>query len=155
MKTAAQNFLNSVYRIDPVAKVRLKEAVAGVRMMTPLSAVKYGSWIEENNVWNTQIAQSQEASWTVNPQNVKIESRTPLVVSVYGEQKLKKLVGGAVTVETKQIVVPVTLMPDPEGRTERNFFTGFNVDAFGPEKVLSSTTEPQETFTVKTPPAQQ
>lgn len=152
MQVAAKSFLDSVYRIDPVARVRLREAAAGVRMMTPLSAIKYGTYVEENGIWNTQIAQSQQASWTVNDENVTLVSREPLVLSVYGEQRLKKVEGGATKVEVKQVAVPVTLMADPEGRTERNFFTGFNVDAFGPEKVLSFTTEVQDSFETKALP---
>jgi hypothetical protein len=154
MITAAKQFLNSVYLIDPVAKVRLKEAAAGLKMMTPLSAIKYGNYVEENRIWETQIAQSQSSSWVVKDENVKIESRNPIVVSVYGEQRLKKLEGGATKIEIKQVLVPVTLMADPEGRTERNFFTGFNPDAFGPEKVLSSSSEIQDSFTTKPQPAQ-
>jgi hypothetical protein len=158
MIACAMRFLKSVYEIHPIKEVRLQQASDGVKMMTPLSSVKYGTWLDDNNILERQISESQSSTWTVDENNIKIETNPngsiqPVVLQVYGEQRLKKVVGGATRIEVKQVLVPVTLVPDPDGRTERNIGTGFNVDAFGPEKVLSHTEHEQDTFTVTNQPA--
>lgn len=153
MIACAKKFLKSVYEIHPIKEMRLLQAADGVKMMTPLSSAKYGLWLDENKVLERQIGEQQSSTWTVSDENIKVERNPngtlhPVVVHVYGEQRLKKVVGGATRLVVKQVLVPVTLVPDPEGRTERSFGTGFNVDAFGPEKVLSHSEQQQDTFTV-------
>ena len=118
-------FVKALYRIDPATHA--SDIERALRMMVPLSAVKFAAYLKEQRVLDEQRAESWQTVWT--PQDISIDPVDPYTIHIIGKQEITRVVNKAVVEETRQLKLTVKVIADPRGRADANLRSGFLIHA--------------------------
>ena len=121
-----KEFVQALYQIDPATRPR--DIEKALRLMVPVSAIKFTEYLKQDGILEKQRAESWQAVWT--PQDVTVDKLDPYIVHLIGQQQITKVVAGSPQTETHQLNLTLKLMADPQGRADRNLRSGFLVAAF-------------------------
>lgn len=129
----AKQFAESLYKIDP--QTRPSDIERALKMMVPASAAKFGTYLKESKVLETQRAEAWQSVWEVL--DVQIDQADPYLVRIDGRQKITKLVNKATHEDVKTLKLQVKLVADPGGRNDQNQRTGFLVNGYDYKEIAN------------------
>ena len=124
-KYIVSEFVKALYRIDPATHA--SDLERALRMMVPLSAIKFAAYLKEQHILDEQRAESWQTVWT--PQDISIDPVDPYTIRIIGKQEITRVVNQAIAQETRQLKLTVKVIADPRGRADANLRSGFLIHA--------------------------
>jgi len=124
----ARQWAEWYFTVDRATRARsLERAFA---LMEPNARKQLARWLQESGELDRERAEARQATWKV--QDITADRRDPYLIRIIGIQQITKLSSDsgnlqAQGVETvrRQLNVAVKLIPDPQGRDDRNLRTGY------------------------------
>lgn len=122
----AKQFAESLYKIDP--QTRPADVERALKMMVPGSAAKFGAYLKDSKVLDTQRAESWQSTWEVT--DIQVDQADPYLVRLDGRQRITKLINKVAQEEVKTLKLQIKLVADPKGRADENQRTGYLVQGY-------------------------
>lgn len=121
-----RKWMTLFHEVDPEVRVRKVALQQVLGAMIPQAATDLGNWLKTSGT----AARERDEAWSGSFEVQTAELLNKDTVRVLGTQTVKKIVNGVPAAEKIQIEWKIGLTPDPAGRKERNFNTGFLVVAY-------------------------
>lgn len=128
----ARKWMSLFHEVDPEVRVRKVSLQQVLGAMIPQGAIDLGNWLKSSGT----AARERDEAWSGTFEVQTAELLNKDTVRVLGTQTVKKIVNGVASAEKIQVEWKIGLTPDPAGRKERNFNTGFLVVAYT-ENIIS------------------
>jgi type II secretory pathway component PulJ len=137
-----KEYLRALYEINQ--SDRQEQINRAIRMMHPDSSLQYARWLKVNHVLETQEAEGWQARWEVDDKNVTTDPRDDQVVTVVGEQTIRRMKDGQVRQVKVTLSIKVLVMESPTSpkRNDNNLQTGFCIVKFKPKALNTSEETP-------------
>lgn len=135
-----KEFLRGVYEFNQ--SNRQETINRAIRMMHPDTSIQYVKWLKQNRVLETQESEGWQAKWEVDEKNVTADPRDPQIVTVVGEQTVRRMKDGQLKQAKITLSIKVLVMESPTKpkRNDNNLQTGFCVVKFKPKSLNSEET---------------
>ncbi|MFL6284606.1 MAG: VirB8/TrbF family protein [Pyrinomonadaceae bacterium] len=135
-----KEFLRGVYEFNQ--SNRQETINRAIRMMHPDSSIQYVKWLKHNQVLETQEAEGWQARWEVDEKNITVDPRDSQIVTVVGEQTVRRMKDGQLKQAKITLSIKVLVMESPTKpkRNDNNLQTGFCVVKFKPKALNSEET---------------
>lgn len=121
-----RKWMSLFHEVDPEVRVRKIALQQVLGAMIPQAATDLGNWLKTSGT----AARERDEAWSGTFEVQTAELLNKDTVRVLGTQTVKRIVNGVPSAEKIQVEWKIGLTPDPAGRKERNFNTGFLVVAY-------------------------
>lgn len=135
--SVAKKWMTIFNEVDPEVRVRKQSLQQVLGAMVPQAAIDMGTWLKTSGT----AARERDEAWSATFEIQTAELINKDTVRVLGTQTVKKIQNGIPSAEKIQIEWKIGLTPDPAGRKERNFNTGYLVTGYSDRLISRTPTE--------------
>jgi hypothetical protein len=128
----AKKWMTIFNEIDPEVRLRKQSLQQVLGAMVPQAAAEMGNWLKSSGT----ASRERDEAWSSTFEIQTAEPVSKDTIRVLGTMTLKKVVNGTPLSERIQIEWKISVTPDPSGRKDRNFNTGYLVTGYT-DRVIS------------------